>query len=94
MTDITVTEARATLPELLERVDAGEELTLTRHGRPVAVLVRPDRLRARSVGPAHELTRQLHAELSDARQRRTPAGTCSPDRTDQLVAEVRADRDR
>jgi prevent-host-death family protein len=47
MTSITVSEARAALPELLSRVQDGEEITITRHGRPVAVLVRPDALRSR-----------------------------------------------
>ena len=44
---IPVTEARASLAELLERVAEGDEVTLTRHGRPVAVLVRPDSLGSR-----------------------------------------------
>jgi antitoxin (DNA-binding transcriptional repressor) of toxin-antitoxin stability system len=44
---MTVSEARAALPELLDRVLAGEEVTITRHGRPVAVVVRPDSLRVR-----------------------------------------------
>ncbi|GEM_PF-989432 len=39
---MTISEARAELPEVLNRVAAGEEITITRHGRPVAVVVRPD----------------------------------------------------
>src|SRR4051794_15680318 len=46
-TSITVSKARAALPQILERVLAGEEVTITRHGRAVAVVVRPDALRAR-----------------------------------------------
>jgi prevent-host-death family protein len=34
-----VSEARAALPEVLDRVGAGEDVTITRHGRPVAVVV-------------------------------------------------------
>ncbi len=34
-------EAGAHLPELLERVSRGERITITRDGRPVAVLVPP-----------------------------------------------------
>src|SRR5258708_24770410 len=45
---MTVSEARAALPELLTRVEEGEEVTITRHGKAVAVLVRPDALRARA----------------------------------------------
>jgi len=40
------------LPQILDRVRTGEEVTLTRHGEPVAVLVRPDVLRARRGGEA------------------------------------------
>jgi len=39
---MTVSEARAALPEVLTRVAAGEEITITRYGSPVAVVVRPD----------------------------------------------------
>jgi PHD/YefM family antitoxin component YafN of YafNO toxin-antitoxin module len=42
MAVMTVSEARAILPEVLTRVAAGEEITITRYGRPVAVVVRPD----------------------------------------------------
>ena len=35
---VSVTEARAKLSELLRRVEAGEEVTITRRGRPVATL--------------------------------------------------------
>ena len=39
---MTVSEARAALPEVLTRVALGEEITITRYGSPVAVVVRPD----------------------------------------------------
>ena len=52
MTSMSASEARAALPELLNRVEGGEEVTITRHGHPVAVLVRPDSLRARRAGGA------------------------------------------
>lgn len=39
---MTVTEARAALPEVLTRVAQGEEITITRYGSPIAVVVRPD----------------------------------------------------
>ena len=42
-----MSEARARLPEILDRVEAGEEITITRHGRPAAVLLRPDTVRVR-----------------------------------------------
>ena len=33
---VTVTEAKAHLKALLDRVEAGENITITRYGRPVA----------------------------------------------------------
>ncbi len=41
MTTITVEEAQANLPELIEHLASGEELVITRNARPVAKLVRP-----------------------------------------------------
>jgi prevent-host-death family protein len=37
--EISVKEAKAKLAELLRRVEAGERIVLTRHGKPVADLV-------------------------------------------------------
>lgn len=43
-------EAKTNLSRLLERVEQGERITLTRHGRPVAMLVPvEDRLSAEDV---------------------------------------------
>ncbi|MGH3265069.1 MAG: type II toxin-antitoxin system prevent-host-death family antitoxin [Trebonia sp.] len=42
MAVMTISEARATLPDVLDRVAKGEEVTITRHGRAVAVVMRPD----------------------------------------------------
>jgi prevent-host-death family protein len=38
-TTIGAYEAKTHLAELLEKVEAGEEITITRHGKPVARLV-------------------------------------------------------
>jgi prevent-host-death family protein len=45
MAVMTVSEARAALPEVLNRVAEGEEVTITRHGRAVAVIARRGRPR-------------------------------------------------
>lgn len=37
--EVPVKEAKAKLTELLRRVEAGERITLTRHGKPIADLV-------------------------------------------------------
>ncbi len=60
MVMMTVPEARAVLPDLLSRVESGEEVTITRHGRPVAVLVRPDALRSRRAR-AEEVVAEMRA---------------------------------
>lgn len=39
MEKIGIYDARARLSELVERVEAGEEVVLTRHGRPVVRMV-------------------------------------------------------
>lgn len=38
MTDIGAYEAKTHLSQLLDRVERGERITITRHGKPVAVL--------------------------------------------------------
>jgi antitoxin (DNA-binding transcriptional repressor) of toxin-antitoxin stability system len=90
---MTVSEARASLPELLTRVEAGEEVTITRHGRPVAVMVRPDVLRPRAQVVIEEAAR-LHEELMAARDEEFSIGPgLTPERAEELVREIRADRD-
>jgi prevent-host-death family protein len=39
VTTVGVYEAKTRLPELLARVEQGERVTITRHGKPVAALV-------------------------------------------------------
>jgi len=91
---VTVSEARAILPALLDRVAAGEEVTITRHGKPVAVVVRPDALRARRADQALAGAQEVRELLE--RARRTPLaaeGSISPEWGEELVREVRAGRD-
>ncbi len=38
MATVTLVEAKAHLSELLDRVESGDEVVITRHGRPVAHL--------------------------------------------------------
>ena len=40
---ITATEAKAKLLSLLDQVEAGEDIEITRHGRPIARLIRAKR---------------------------------------------------
>ncbi len=41
MTSVGSYEAKTHLTQLLERVSRGERITITKHGRPVAMLVPP-----------------------------------------------------
>jgi len=93
MASMSAGRARAALPEILDRVTAGEELTITRHGRAVAVIVRPDTLRLRradrALGDAERL-RQLRDRGRSTHLDDTPSLTA--ERADQLVEEVRQSR--
>lgn len=70
MAVMTISEARAALPDVVNRVAGGEEVTITRYGRPAAVLVRPDIVWSQ---PGTEVimsdTRELVAELRERARR-------------------------
>ena len=89
-----MTQARAMLPTLLDRVAEGEEITITRHGRPAAVIVRPDAVRARRAEAAFEAAAALRRRLDEARRLPIPTTGLTVERAEELVAEIRADRDR
>lgn len=90
---MSVSEARAALQELLSRVDAGEEVTLTRHGRAVAVVVRPDALRSRRADRAFADAGRVHELMSAARTRARPEAGLDAAWAEELVAEIRAGRE-
>ena len=91
---VSVSEARGKLPELLERVGEGEEITLTRHGVPVAVLVRPDALRPRRAEAAFRKAEEIGEMFVEARGRPLrDEGGLSVEYAEALIAEIRRDRD-
>jgi antitoxin (DNA-binding transcriptional repressor) of toxin-antitoxin stability system len=93
MATLTISEARAALPELLSRVQDGEEITITRHGRAVAVMVRPDALRARRAERVLADAEQIHHVLLTARSAPLPAtGGMSANRAEELIADIRTGR--
>lgn len=94
MTQLSVSEARAILPEVLDRVERGEEITITRHGRPAAVLLRPDAVRTRRAGKAIERAREVAALVAAGRERPLPAPAVSAEHAQEWAEAVRADRDR
>ncbi|MBO0806794.1 MAG: type II toxin-antitoxin system Phd/YefM family antitoxin [Actinobacteria bacterium] len=94
MTAVPASEARSALPELLTRVEGGEEVTITRHGRPVAILVRPDALRSRRAGSVLEAAGRIHELLAEAAAAALPEGPgLTAQRAEVLIAEIRAGRE-
>jgi antitoxin (DNA-binding transcriptional repressor) of toxin-antitoxin stability system len=94
MAVMTVSEARAALPEVLNRVAEGEEVTITRHGRPVAVVVRPDvmwsRSRAETVLSESARLNDLLTAATDSDLPQT--GGITEQYAEELVAAIRAGR--
>jgi hypothetical protein len=93
---MTISEARAALPEVLDRVADGEEMTITRHGRAVAVVVRPDILWSR--GRAEEVIAQadsLHQLLAGAVAEVEPgeATGLTERQAEELISAIRAGRE-
>jgi prevent-host-death family protein len=93
MASMTASEARAALPELLSRVEDGEEVTITRHGRAVAVLVRPDALRARRASAALHEAERIHQLLTEAAAAVPEGPGLTAQRAEELISEIRAGRD-
>lgn len=77
MERIGIYDARAKLSQLVERVEAGEEVILTRHGEPVARLVRekrrPEGSGAATVKRIRTLSKRLNLTISRAEVRRAIA---------------------
>lgn len=103
MSVMTVSEARAALPEVLNRVAEGEEVTITRHGRAVAVVVRPDVVWSRSRAEVVLDEAARLGELLDAAGHRAgptertgtgPAEGIGERYAQELIASIRAGRDR
>lgn len=93
MKTISATDARASLPELLDRVGEGDEITITRHGVPVAVVVRPDALRARRATEVFEEADSLRARLDRARHMPVDeAPTLDASAMKEHLSELRASR--
>lgn len=92
---MSASEARAHLPELLTRVENGEEVTITRHGRPVAVLVRPDSLRSRRAAQEWVFAEgaRIGAMIDAAKGKKPKPGGISSEYAEELVRAIRADRD-
>lgn len=90
---MSASEARAALPEILDRVTAGEEVTITRHGKAVAVVVRPDVVRVRRADRALADAERLRELIERGRHvRLDEVPSLSSDRAEQLIADVATGR--
>ncbi|MBB1513361.1 type II toxin-antitoxin system prevent-host-death family antitoxin [Tessaracoccus sp. MC1627] len=89
MSRISVSTARQTLPEQLDRVEAGEEVSITRHGRVVAVLVRPDVLKARRASKVWDEAERIAGLLDSTRSEPLQRPVISPERAEELADAVR-----
>jgi antitoxin (DNA-binding transcriptional repressor) of toxin-antitoxin stability system len=95
MAVMTVSEARAALPEVLNRVADGEEVTITRHGRAVAVIIRPDIVwsRSRAEVVLNEAA-QMHSLLESLADEDLDVGVgISEQYAEELIASIRTGRD-
>lgn len=67
MDSYSLSEARANLPLLLNMVAEGEEVTITRHGHPVAVVVGHDRWVKTARYEVLEQARRLRNRMDELR---------------------------
>ena len=79
--EISVTDAKAQLTELVRRAEAGDEVVLTRHGHPAVRLVPVKKLRDRKA------RRALIEELQRAAANKVTPGPCAARSQDFLYDE-------
>ncbi|WP_136054176.1 type II toxin-antitoxin system Phd/YefM family antitoxin [Microbacterium sp. K24] len=92
MSTISASIARQSLPTQLDRVEAGEEVSITRHGKVVAVLVRPDVLAARRATAAWDAADRIAALLNRARSQPLVTAVVTPRRAEELIDSLRENR--
>ncbi len=94
MASLTVSQARSSLPELLNRVESGEEILITRHGRPVAILVRPDTVRSKRAQAVLDAAERVRTLLVEAAAVPRPADAAvTAQRAEELIRDIRIARD-
>ncbi|WP_232547040.1 type II toxin-antitoxin system Phd/YefM family antitoxin [Propioniciclava soli] len=90
---VPISVARAQLAHLVEQVEAGDEVVLTRHGRPVAVMVHPSAIAVRRADAALAEARSLRDTLASARAAGVLQPRLSEADAQALVVDVRRGRD-
>ena len=96
MATVSVSEARAAFAEILNRVEAGEEITITRHDKPIAVVMAPRNVQTRrkAVAEALERAAQIGRDIEAARDEPlSPHGVIAPELAEQWIRELRQERD-
>lgn len=90
---LTLTEARARLPEILNRVAAGEDIHITRHGAPVATVVGHDRWTTATRREPLARARELRRALESVERRPLEEFVPNPEwDVEAHIAEIRADK--
>lgn len=95
MAEYSLSEARAQLPLLLTKAAAGEPVTITRHGRPEAVIVgHSEWVRSQARSRVMEQARILSEMREEAKKKSwEDIGWLEDYDADAHVAEIRAGRD-
>ena len=63
MREIQASEAKTHLPQLLDDIERGESIIITRHGRPIARLIPEDAMRRHGKIEAVERLKALRATM-------------------------------
>jgi prevent-host-death family protein len=96
MLTYTASEARAKLPEIIDLVIDGQEVSITRHGKPVVVVVSPQMLRVRRPAALEAIRRgqEIRRRLDEARGKPLlEHGGISEEYAEELITEIREGRD-
>lgn len=95
MATIGVTELRANLRDVLDRVKRGEEVIVTQNDEAVAALMHPSKLRMRVRTPNTEAADALLERLREAVRDRPDRGVgLTSERAEAMAADLRSERDR
>ena len=96
MATYSLSEARAHLAEIVTKVENGDEVTITRHGRPVAYVVTPERWVQQKRLAELEQAHELHGDVEPAAERVPELGlSIKPDYDlQEHIAEIRQAHER
>lgn len=94
MATIGVTELRANLRDVLDRVKRGEEVIVTQNDEVVAAMLHPSKLRMRIRTPNTEAADALLERLRAASRTGGERGDgMTPERTESMIRDLSGERD-